>query len=96
MTAMAAIWGTHMRAANSWASRPIFLMPSRFVRLDTGSSRLAVLASQIVVMARGRAAMRARGARASMTGVSSTAVVSKFRNIVTKDAKAVQRKKRAA
>jgi hypothetical protein len=58
------------------------------VRFETGSSRLAVLASQMVVMASGRGAMPQRAARASITGVSSTAVVSRFRKIVVSDAKA--------
>ncbi len=96
VTAIAVACGAHMRAAKSRVDSSTRPMASRLVRLETGRSRLAVLASQIVVIARGSGAMRARGARASMTGVSSTAVVSKLRNIVTNDAKAVQRRNSAA
>ncbi len=59
---------------------------SRFVRFDTGSSRLAVLASHTVVIASGTAAMPTPEASASITGVSSTAVVSRFSVIVVAEA----------
>jgi hypothetical protein len=62
-------------------------MTSRLARLDTGSSTLAVFASHTVVMANGIAGTPARTAVASMTGVSSTAVVSSFRKIVVGAAK---------
>ena len=67
---------------------------SRLVRLDTGSSRLAVLASQTVVIATGSGATSIRSASASMTGVSSTAVVSRLRTTVVAVANPTRRTKR--
>ncbi len=93
---IAASCGAHIRAANAGAASATRSAASKLVRFETGSSRLAVLASQIVVMANGRAAIRALGARASITGVSSTAVVSRLRNIVVSEAKATQSKNSAA
>ncbi len=61
VTVIATACGAHIRAANSSGDRSMASMASRFVRLDTGSSRLAVLANQMVVMASGRAAMRGLG-----------------------------------
>ncbi len=69
---------------------------SRFVRFDTGSSRLAVLASHTVVIASGTGAMPTRAASASITGVSRTAVVSRFRVIVVTEANATHRQKSSA
>lgn len=56
--------------------------------MDTGSSRLAVLASHTVVIASGTVAIPTREASASITGVSSTAVVSRLRVIVVTEANA--------
>src|SRR5438552_3598186 len=78
----AAISGRTMRAAKAAGARPILLVASRFVRFETGSRRLAVFASQTVVIASGSGSMRIARATASMTGVSRTAVVSRFRNAV--------------
>ena len=69
---------------------------SRLVRFDTGSSRLAVLASQIVVMASGSAAIPARAASASSTGVIRTAVVSRLSRIVVTEANATHSRNSAA
>ncbi len=55
-----------------------------------------MLASQTVVIASGTGAMPIRTARASITGVSRTAVVSRFRTIVVTEANATQRRKRSA
>ena len=71
-------------AAKAGALSATRSVANRFVRLDTGSSRLAVLASHTVVMASGAAGIPASRASASMTGVSSTAVVSRLsRTVVT-------------
>src|SRR5215471_13958534 len=85
----------HILAANSTVGSPTRLAASRFVRLDTGSSRLAVLASHTVVMASGIWAMPVFRARASMTGVSSTAVVSRLSTAVVKAAKNTHKKNKA-
>src|SRR6266516_1081460 len=77
----------HMRVANAAAGSATRFAASRLVRLDTGSSRLAVLASQTVVMASGIGAMSTLSARANMTGVRSTAVVSRFSTAVVVAAK---------
>lgn len=82
--------GAHIRAANAGAASATRSAARRFVRLDTGSSRLAVFASQTVVMASGSAAIRAFGASARKTGVSSTAVVSRLSTRVVAVAKATQ------
>ena len=79
-----------MRAANPAGASATRLAASRFVRLDTGSSRLAVLASQTVAIARDSAVMPARRAVASITGVRSTAVVSRFSVAVVSDANRTQ------
>src|SRR6478609_9346221 len=55
---------------------------SRLVRLDTGSSSEAVLASQTVVMAKGTGLTSSWRATAMTTGVSSTAVVSRLSTVV--------------
>ena len=52
------------------------------MRLLTGSSRLAVLASQTAVIANGSGGSSSRAASARTTGVSSTAVVSRLSRIV--------------
>src|SRR5262245_44964973 len=78
---------THIRAAKSTGGRFTRSAASRLVRLDTGSSRLAVLASHTVVIASGMGAMPERTASASITGVSSTAVVSRLRTVVLTAAK---------
>lgn len=52
-----------------------------------------MLASHTVVIASGTAAMPTRAARASMTGVSSTAVVSRFSVIVVSEANSTHRPK---
>src|SRR5437868_2963023 len=96
VTTRTATCGNHIRAANAGVSKATRSAASRLVRLDTGRSRLAVLANHTVVMASGSAAIRARAASASMTGVSSTAVVSKFRNTVMTDANATHSKNSAA
>ena len=85
----------HIRLANSAGGSPTRFAASRLVRLDTGSSRLAVLASQTVVMASGITAIPALRARASITGVSRTAVVSRLSTVVVAAAKNTQRTKRA-
>src|SRR3981081_1417459 len=82
--------GAHIRAANAGADNATLSAASRFVRFETGNSMLAVLASQMVVIASGRAAILARWASARNTRVSRTAVVSRFREIVVADAKATQ------
>lgn len=82
VTTIDASCGSHRRAANPVPSSPTRFAASRLVRLDTGSSRLAVLASHSVVIASGSGAMRAGPASASMTGVSSTAVVSRLSTAV--------------
>src|SRR5437588_12478974 len=96
VAAIAANCGAHIRATKAGASSATRLAASRLVRFDTGSSRLAVLASHTVVMASGNGAILAFGASASITGVSSTAVVSRFRKIVMNEAKATQSTKSAA
>lgn len=88
---MEASCGAHMVAAISDGARATRSAASRFVRFDTGSSRLAVLASQTVVIASGTAAMPTRVASASITGVSSTAVVSRLRVMVVTDANSTHR-----
>ena len=55
---------------------------SRLVRLETGSSSEAVLASHSVVMANGTRRGRAAAATAMTTGVSRTAVVSRLSTTV--------------
>jgi hypothetical protein len=89
-TPRAANWGRAIWRANGSFLSPTRSAASRLVRLDTGSSRLAVFASQTVVMARGSAVIRARRAVASRTGVSRTAVVSRLRKIVVAVAKSTQ------
>jgi hypothetical protein len=84
---MAAACGAAIRTANWVGVRPTRSTASRLVRLDTGSSRLAVLASQTVSIASGTGGMPALPAVASITGVSSTAVVSRFKKIVVAEAK---------
>lgn len=86
--AIAASWGSHITAARPDGESATRSAASRFVRFETGSSRLAVLASHTVVIASGTAAIPTRVASASMTGVSSTAVVSRFSVIVVSDANA--------
>src|SRR5450755_3080768 len=85
----------HILLANAAAGSATRFAASRLVRLDTGSSRLAVLASHTVVMASGITAIPALRARASITGVSSTAVVSRFSTVVVAAAKNTHRTKRA-
>src|SRR6202049_2199742 len=87
VAAMEASCTGHIRLANAAAGRATRFAASRLVRLDTGSSRLAVLASHTVVMASGMTAMPARRASASITGVSSTAVVSRLSTAVVVAAK---------
>src|SRR5579859_1176225 len=77
----------HILAANSAVGSETRPAARRFVRLETGSSRLAVLASHTVVIASGIAAMPVRTAKASITGVSRTAVVSRLSTTVVKAAK---------
>ena len=89
-TPRTASWGRAIWRANGSVLSPTRSAASRLVRLDTGSSRLAVLASQTVVMASGSAVILARRAVASRTGVSRTAVVSRFRKIVVAAAKSTQ------
>ena len=57
---------------------------SRLVRLDTGSSIEAVLASHTVVMTNGTALRPSCRATAMTTGVSRTAVVSRLSTIVAR------------
>ncbi len=90
MASSAANCGAHMARARPAGESATRSAASRLVRLETGSSRLAVLASQTVVMASGSGAMPTRVARASMTGVSSTAVVSRLRTVVVSAAKPTQ------
>ncbi len=54
-----------------------------------------MLASHTVVIANGTVAMSTRTASANSTGVSSTAVVSRLRNIVVADANATQSRNNA-
>src|SRR3569833_4775904 len=88
--------GSTIRAANSLLPTPTRFIASRLVRLETGSSRLAVLASQTVVIASGMGGTRITRAIASMTGVSSTAGVSRLRNAVEAEASSTQRTNSAA
>ncbi len=90
VTATAASCGAHIRPASPSGDSATRFAASRFVRLETGRSRLAVLASHTVVIASGTGAMPTREASASITGVSRTAVVSRFRAMVVTDAKATQ------
>jgi hypothetical protein len=85
--------GPRRRSTGASATR---FAASRFVRFDTGSSRLAVLASHVVVIASGSGGTSSETASASITGVSSTAVVSRFRVIVVTDAKTTHRPNSAA
>ena len=64
------------------ADIPSLSAASRFVRLLTGSSRLAVFASHTAVIANGSGDSSRRAAKARTTGVSSTAVVSRLSRIV--------------
>src|SRR3954466_14760202 len=96
LTATAASWGAHIFAARPAGESGAAGPASRLVRFDTGSSRLAVLASHTVVMASGTGAIPTRVASASMTGVSSTAVVSRFSVIVVSEAKATHSTNSAA
>ena len=66
-----------------------------FVRFDTGSSRLAVLASHTVVIASGVGGTFSARASAIITGVSRTAVVSRLSAIVVIEAKPTQSQNRA-
>src|SRR5437867_471620 len=88
VTAMAASCAAHMVPASSAGVSATRSAASRFVRFDTGSSRLAVLASHTVVMASGTAVMPTRDASDNITGVSNTAVVSRLRVIVVIEANA--------
>ena len=90
-----ASWGAHIRLVNSSGGSATRFAASRLVRLDTGSSRLAVLASHTVVIASGIATMPTSVASASMTGVSSTAVVSRLRTVVVRAAKSTHSTKSA-
>jgi len=92
VTAAEDSWTAHIRLANSTGGSATRFAASRLVRLDTGSSRLAVFASHTVVIASGTAAMPVRSARASMTGVSSTAVVSRLSTVVVTVAKSTHKK----
>jgi len=72
-----------MSAAKSSGVKPgSSCWASRLVRLETGSSSEAVLASQIVVSAKGSGETPLCRASRMTTGVSSTAVVSRERNTV--------------
>src|SRR5450432_1122691 len=84
VTAIDAIAGNHIRAANDTADKWRRLTASRLVRFDTGNNRLAVFASHTAAMANGRTDIRSCDASASTTGVSSTAVVSRLSTIVVK------------
>src|SRR5690242_81593 len=88
VTAIEVSWTGHIRLANSAGDSATRLAASRLVRLDTGSSRLAVLASHTVVMASGSGLTWSLRASASMTGVSRIAVVSRLSVIVVIDANA--------
>src|SRR5215475_14934939 len=86
VTATEASWAGHIRWANSIGASATRFAASRLVRLETGSSRLAVLASQTVVIASGSGATLILNARARMTGVRSTAVVSRLSAMVVAEA----------
>src|SRR6266581_3445267 len=70
--------GRYIRLAKPGAVKARRFIASRLVRLETGSRRLAVFASQTVVIASGTGGISAGPATASITGVSSTAVASKI------------------
>ena len=74
--------GAHISLANPSGLRDIFDCANRFVRLETGRNRDAVLASQTVLKANGRGGIFAWTASSTTTGVTSTAVVSSERKAV--------------
>src|SRR6266571_6889598 len=88
--------GRYISPAKPGAVNPRRFTASRLVRLETGSSRLAVFASHTVVIASGKGGISAGLATASITGVSSTAVVSRLSAAVVVAAKSPHRTNIAA